>query len=67
MIRLINNPDNMNFNVGMLGYIGGSMFFYLAIKFEADPILVYLPSSIRLRRKMIKNKQKRIEQLLPEE
>ncbi len=31
------------------------------------PILVYLPSSIRLRRKMIKNKQKRIEQLLPEE
>ncbi len=39
VIRLINNPDNMNFNVGMLGYIGGSMFFYLAIKFEADPML----------------------------
>lgn len=30
------------------------------------PMLVYLPSSIRLRRRMIKNNQNRIEQLLPD-
>lgn len=38
VIRLINDPGNMNFNVGMLGYIGGCMFFYIAAKYEADPM-----------------------------